>query len=270
MKKSLFKILLIFSSLATAIPMIMTTSCVGHDDAVNDIVHILENPQPESQFVQISQEKCVSNAINKYVYENYFFNDHSILKNEIIYDSFHLIKHNGLKLNNISYTKEDENLIDLYKKNIVSFSATISSNNSIIVHSFPDLKKNSISVSFQAALFVEFIKDYKVNDSRTVPSGTIINCIPEFYEPEMAVCYQNVEACPKGYYQDSTPYQITGVNKYKWCPLYPSFNKNFDDKIEKTFGIITIVEQHISVIPITLNYMMEDVYTNYRFDAILG
>ncbi len=253
MKKLIFKTLLVCSSVATVIPMFTTTSCASQEDVVKKIIDIVENPQSETN--NVSQEKCLSNSINKYVYENYFFNDRSILKNEIVYDCFHLIKKKGLKLNNVNYTKEGESLIDLYKNNIVTLSASVSPNNSITVHSFPELKKDSISASFQAALFIEYMKDYKVNDSKTVAAGTIINCIPEFYEPEMAVCYKTAEDCPDGYYKNLEPYQTNEANKYKWCPLYPSFNPNFG-KTEKTFGVITILEQHISVLPITLDYMI--------------
>lgn len=269
MKKFIFKTLLICSSIVTLAPIFTTTSCASQEDVVKKIIDIVENPQPESEIIKVSPAGCVSNSINKYVYDNYFFNDRSILKNEIIYDCFHLIKKNGLKLNNVNYTKEGESLIDLYKNNIVKLSASISSNNSIAVHSFPDLKKDSISASFQAALFIEYVKDYKINDSKTVTAGTIINCIPEFYEPEMAVCYKTTDDCPDGYYKSLEPYQTSEQIKYKWCPLYPSFNSNFGTT-EKTFGVITILEQHISVLPITLDYMMEDTYTNYKFITALG
>lgn len=269
MKKLIFKTLLICSSVVTIAPIFTTTSCASQEDVVKKIIDIVENPQSESEANNVSPAGCVSNSINKYVYDNYFFNDRSILKNEIVYDCFHLIKKKGLKLNNVNYTKEGESLIDLYKNNIVTLSASVSPNNSITVHSFPELKKDSISASFQAALFIEYMKDYKVNDSKTVAAGTIINCIPEFYEPEMAVCYKTAEDCPDDYYKNLEPYQTNEANKYKWCPLYPSFNPNFG-KTEKTFGVITILEQHISVLPITLDYMMEDTYTNYKFNAMLG
>ncbi len=269
MKKLIFKTLLICLSVAIVIPMFTTTSCASQEDVVKKIIDIVENPQSESKVIRVSPAGCVPNSINKYAYDNYFFNDRSILKNEIVYDCFHLIKKKGLKLNNVNYTKEDESLIDLYKNNIVALSASVSPNNSITVHSFPELKKDSISASFEAALFIEYMKDYKVNDSKTVAAGTIINCIPEFYEPEMAVCYKTTEDCPEGYYKNPEPYQTNEANKYKWCPLYPSFNPNFG-KTEKTFGVITILEQHTSVLPITLDYMMEDTYTNYKFNTALA
>lgn len=143
-------------------------------------------------------------GFNNYLLEN-VKNEPDLVKNELIYDSFSILKQNDLYIGAKHFSGQEKSLLDLYDENIIGLDGQISKN--AIVKLNED--QSSFYVNFSGYVMINYKKDYL--DAK---KGDWIEFIIEFEQNHFISNNSSYLPSEQNYYGSESPYQ--------WKPYYPN------------------------------------------------